>query len=48
MDNETTKNFIETIIDEDNEKNTYGKRVHTRFRRNRMAISTSATLSRFA
>ena len=31
MDNETTKNFIETIIDEDNEKNTYGKRVHTRF-----------------
>lgn len=31
MDNETTKNFIENIIDEDNEKNTYGKRVHTRF-----------------
>ena len=31
MDNETTKNFIETIIDEDNEKNTYGNRVHTRF-----------------
>lgn len=31
MDNETTKNFIETIIDDDNEKNTYGNRVHTRF-----------------
>ena len=28
---ENNKNFIETIIDEDNEKNTYGKRVHTRF-----------------
>lgn len=31
MDTEVTKNFIENIIDEDNEKNTYGKRVHTRF-----------------
>ena len=31
MDNEITKNFIENIIDEDNEKNTYGKRIHTRF-----------------
>lgn len=31
MDNEMTKNFIENIIDEDNEKNIYGKRVHTRF-----------------
>lgn len=31
MDNETSKNFIETIIDEDSEKNTYGNRVHTRF-----------------
>ena len=31
MDNGTTKNFIETIIDEKNKKNTYGKRVHTRF-----------------
>ena len=49
MDNETTKNFIENIIDEDNEKNTYGKRVPCpSSRRNRMAISTSATPSRFA
>lgn len=31
MDNEITKNFIENLIDEDNEANTYGKRVHTRF-----------------
>lgn len=31
MDNEITKNFIENIIDEDNESNTYEKRVHTRF-----------------
>lgn len=31
MENEATKNFIENIIDEDNETNTYGKRVHTRF-----------------
>ena len=31
MDNEITKNFIENIIDEDNESNKYGKRVHTRF-----------------
>lgn len=31
MDNEITKNFIENLIDEDNESNTYGKRVHTRF-----------------
>ncbi len=31
MDNENTKNFIENLIDEDNESNTYGKRVHTRF-----------------
>lgn len=31
MDNEITKNFIENIIDEDNEQNTYGKRIHTRF-----------------
>lgn len=31
MDNEITKNFIENLIDEDNETNTYGKRVHTRF-----------------
>ncbi len=31
MDNETTKNFIENFIDEDNKANTYGKRVHTRF-----------------
>ena len=48
MDNETTKNFIENIIDEDNEKNTYGKRSIPVSRRNRMAISTSATPSRFA
>lgn len=31
MDNEITKNFIENFIDEDNESNRYGKRVHTRF-----------------
>lgn len=31
MDNEITKNFIENFIDEDNESNKYGKRVHTRF-----------------
>ncbi|MCH4178467.1 MAG: glutamine--tRNA ligase/YqeY domain fusion protein [Megasphaera sp.] len=31
MENEVTKNFIENIIDEDNEANTYGKRIHTRF-----------------
>ncbi len=31
MDNEMTKNFIENFIDEDNESNRYGKRVHTRF-----------------
>lgn len=27
MDTEVTKNFIENIIDEDNEKNTYGKQI---------------------
>lgn len=31
MENEVAKNFIENIIDEDNEANTYGKRIHTRF-----------------
>ena len=31
MDNEITKKFIENFIDEDNESNRYGKRVHTRF-----------------
>lgn len=31
MDQELTKNFIENFIDEDNEANTYGRRVHTRF-----------------
>lgn len=31
MDQENTRNFIETIIDKDNEAGTYGNRVHTRF-----------------
>ena len=38
MDNEITKNFIENFIDEDNESNRYGKRVHTRFPPDRTAI----------
>lgn len=48
MDNETTKNFIETIIDEDT------KKIHTAIeyipvsRRNRMAISTWAMQNRSA
>ena len=31
MDRENTKNFIEAVIDKDNETGKYGKRVHTRF-----------------
>ena len=31
MDQENTKNFIELIIDKDNETGKYGERVHTRF-----------------
>ena len=31
MDRENTKNFIEAVIDKDNDTGKYGKRVHTRF-----------------
>lgn len=47
---ETTrpKNFIENIIDADNEKGTYGGEVYTRFRRSRTDFSISAMPSQSA
>ena len=48
MDNETTKNFIETIIDEDNEKIHTANEYTPVSRRNRTAISTWAMRNRFA
>lgn len=48
MDQENTKNFIELIIDKDNETGKYGERVHTRFPPNRTGICTSDTPSPFA